>query len=195
EKVRVPATPSITSVVQTGDRLLTKILVDAWILLSTGPLPQRNMSRATYERLSNLTLHGMLVCVAPMPKSDWLPGNNKFDYFAYVSLNSHDNTMLVAGEPAADKFAALNMLLWSIKARIALKSFITPRITTGLSYSKRNQQSLSVPALRRTLGCDVRTDTLQLLLRAKFPCERDVLAVRVNFRECQECCYCDECGD
>ncbi|CAD0109138.1 unnamed protein product, partial [Aureobasidium uvarum] len=192
EKVRVPATPSITAVVQTGDRLLTKILVDAWILLSTNPLPQRNMSRATYDRLSSLTLHDMLVCVAPMPRSDWLPGNDKFDYFAYVSLNSHDNTMLVAGEPAADKSGALNMLLWSIKARIALKSFYATELSFG---SERNQQSLSVPALRRALGCDVKTDTLQLLLRAKFPCERDVLAVRVNSRACQECCYCDECGD
>jgi hypothetical protein len=45
----------------------------------------------------------------------------------------HGNRTIVAGEPANDKRSALQMLPWSIKAKIALKAFITPRISTSLS--------------------------------------------------------------
>jgi hypothetical protein len=111
----------------------TAFLVDAWILLSSSPLPQRDMSRSTYERLSSLTLHDLHIQIAPMPKSDWLPGNNKVSYFARVILNMHDNDTIIAGEPAADKLSALHMLLWSIKVRIALKFILSPRVSTSLS--------------------------------------------------------------
>jgi hypothetical protein len=91
------------------------------------------LSKPTYERLSNLALHDLLVQIAPVPQPDWLPGNNRVDYFARVILDMHDNDTIVAGEPATDKLSALRMLLWSIKVRIALKFVITPRISTSLS--------------------------------------------------------------
>jgi hypothetical protein len=78
-------------------------------------------------------MHDLLVQIAPVPRSDWLPGNNSIDYFARIILSNHDNDTIIAGEPAEDKISALYMLLWSIKARIALKSIITPRISTSLS--------------------------------------------------------------
>lgn len=90
------------------------------------------MSRSTYQRLSNLTLHDLLVQIAPVPKPDWLPDNKRIDYFARVIL-THDNDTIIAGEPSSDKLTALHMLLWSIKVRIALKFIITPRISTSLS--------------------------------------------------------------
>lgn len=93
------------------------------------------MSRPTYKRLSNLTLHDLLVQVAPVPRPDWLPGTNRVNYFARVILSTQDlsNDTIIAGEPSSDKLSALHMLLWSIKVRIALKSIITPRISTSLS--------------------------------------------------------------
>jgi hypothetical protein len=39
----------------------------------------------------------------------------------------------------------------------------------------------------------VKTNTIQLLLRANFPCQQDLFTVRVNSQGCPECCYCDEC--
>lgn len=91
------------------------------------------MSKSTYKRLSNLTLHDLLVQIAPVPRPDWLPGkNNRVDYFARIILDTHDNDTIIAGEPSGDKLSALHMLLWSIKVRIALK-FITPRLSTSLS--------------------------------------------------------------
>jgi len=91
------------------------------------------MPRSTYERLSSLTLHDLVIQIAPVPRPDWLPGNNSVNYVARVILSMHDNRTVIAGEPANDKLSALHMLLWSIKARIALKVFITPRISTSLS--------------------------------------------------------------
>ena len=91
------------------------------------------MSKSTYKRLSSLAVDDLLVQIAPVPKPDWLPGNNRVDYFARVILNMHDNSTIIAGEPAADKISALNMLLWSIKVRTALKFILTPRISTSLS--------------------------------------------------------------
>jgi hypothetical protein len=90
------------------------------------------MSRSTYERLSSITLHDLVIQIAPVPRADWLPGNNSVNYFARVILR-HDNSTIIAGEPADDKLSALHMLLWSIKARFALKVFITPKISTSLS--------------------------------------------------------------
>ncbi|KAG9759645.1 hypothetical protein KCU73_g3284, partial [Aureobasidium melanogenum] len=120
--------------------MLTRIIVDAWILLETSPLPQWDMSDRGRGHLSDLTLHDLLVCVVPLPKSDWPPGNNRLDYLAFISLNMYNvdvdsdrNIILVAGEPAGDKRSALNMLLWSIKARIAMKPVMTAGITISPS--------------------------------------------------------------
>ncbi|KAG9563188.1 hypothetical protein KCU71_g7581, partial [Aureobasidium melanogenum] len=135
-----PVTPSIRDALQHGDRILTRIIVDAWILLESSPLPQWDMSEEDRGHLEDLTLHDLLVCVVPLPKSDWLPGNNRLDYLAFISLNmynvdvnSDENIFLVAGEPAGDKRSALNMLLWSIKARIAMKSVMMEQITISPS--------------------------------------------------------------
>jgi len=89
------------------------------------------MSKAIYKRLSNLTLHDLVIQIAPVPRPDWLPGK-KVDYFARVIL-THKNDTIIAGEPSSDKLSALHMLLWSIEVRIALKFIITPRISTSLS--------------------------------------------------------------
>lgn len=91
------------------------------------------MPRSTYERLSSLTLHDLITQIAPVPRADWLPGNNSVNYLARVILSMHGNRTIIAGEPANGKLSALQMLFWSIKARIALKAFITPRISTSLS--------------------------------------------------------------
>lgn len=98
------------------------------------------MSEQRRGHLSDLNLHDLLVCVVPLPKSDWLPGNNRLDYLAFITLNMYDvdvysdeNIILVAGEPASDKRSALNMLLWSIKARIAMKSLMTEGTTINPS--------------------------------------------------------------
>ncbi|KAH0194200.1 hypothetical protein KCV00_g479, partial [Aureobasidium melanogenum] len=140
EKMCKPVTPSIRDALRHGDRILTKIIVDAWILLETSPLPQWDMSEQRRGHLSDLNLHDLLVCVVPLPKSDWLPGNNRLDYLAFITLNMYDvdvysdeNIILVAGEPASDKRSALNMLLWSIKARIAMKSLMTEGTTINPS--------------------------------------------------------------
>ncbi|KAG9947144.1 hypothetical protein KCU85_g6017, partial [Aureobasidium melanogenum] len=135
-----PVTPSIRNTLQQSNRLLTRIIVDAYILLETSPLPQWDMSEEGREHLEDLTLHDLLVCVVPLPKSDWLPNNNRLDYLAFISLNmynvsidSDENIFLVAGEPAGDKRSALNMLLWSIQTRIAMKFVMTEEITTSPS--------------------------------------------------------------
>ncbi|THZ73747.1 hypothetical protein D6C88_07169, partial [Aureobasidium pullulans] len=100
------------------DGVLSKIAVDAWILLSTIPLPEHGLSELTYRLLHDLTVHDLRIRVTAMPQPDWLPGNGKVDYFAQVIL--YDGTLLISGEPAKDKLSALDMLLWSIKARIAM---------------------------------------------------------------------------
>lgn len=136
-----------------------------------------------------------------MPQPDWLPGNGKVDYFAQVIL--YDGTLLISGEPAKDKLSALDMLLWSIKARIAMKFVLTPMITTSLDYytlelsfsSNRQRPKLAIPALRRSLNCDMKTESTQLLKRSNFDCDFEFYTVRVNSRDCQRCCFCNQCDD
>ncbi|CAD0088982.1 unnamed protein product [Aureobasidium mustum] len=95
---------------------------------------QEDISESIRDRLSHLTLHDLLVCVVRAPKPDWLPDNNKIEYLAYVKLASHEFKLLIAGEPADDRSSALDMLLWSIKARIALKFYVPERFTTSLFW-------------------------------------------------------------
>ncbi|THV96765.1 hypothetical protein D6D27_02499 [Aureobasidium pullulans] len=183
------------------DGVLSKIAVDAWILLSTIPLPEHGLSELTYRLLHDLTVHDLRIRVTAMPQPDWLPGNGKVDYFAQVIL--YDGTLLISGEPAKDKLSALDMLLWSIKARIAMKFVLTPMITTSLDYytlelsfsSNRQRPKLAIPALRRSLNCDMKTESTQLLKRSNFDCDFEFYTVRVNSRDCQRCCFCNQCDD
>ncbi|KEQ87930.1 hypothetical protein M438DRAFT_343042 [Aureobasidium pullulans EXF-150] len=186
---------------QANNRVLSKIAVDAWILLSTIPLPEHGLSELTYRLLHDLTVHDLRIRVTAMPQPDWLPGNGKVDYFAQVIL--YDGTLLISGEPAKDKLSALDMLLWSIKARIAMKFVLTPMITTSLDYytlelsfsSNRQRPKLAIPALRRSLNCDMKTESTQLLKRSNFDCDFEFYTVRVNSRDCQRCCFCNQCDD